>query len=109
MELDRTMFYPQGGGQAGDTGELVRANGARIAIADTRKGETLDSVVHVPAPAMRAARAGRSADARLDWDAAHALHAPAHRAARDVVRRRRAGRPAAISRRTRRGSTSTST
>jgi misacylated tRNA(Ala) deacylase len=49
--LDRTVFYPQGGGQAGDAGELVLADGRRIAIADTRKHPELPGViVHVPAP-----------------------------------------------------------
>ena len=33
IELDRTIFYPLGGGQMGDTGTLLRANGERIAIA----------------------------------------------------------------------------
>jgi len=37
--LDRTVFYPLGGGQAGDTGALVLADGTRIAIADTRKAK----------------------------------------------------------------------
>ena len=27
VELDRTLFYPQGGGQMGDTGGLTRASG----------------------------------------------------------------------------------
>jgi misacylated tRNA(Ala) deacylase len=35
--LDRTVFYPLGGGQAGDTGLLVHASGARLAVVDTRK------------------------------------------------------------------------
>jgi misacylated tRNA(Ala) deacylase len=39
IELDRTVFYPQGGGQAGDSGSLLRANGERLAITDTRKGD----------------------------------------------------------------------
>lgn len=50
IELDRTIFYPMGGGQIGDSGVLRRANGETIAIADTRKGEALDSVLHIPAP-----------------------------------------------------------
>ena len=40
LELDRTIFYPLGGGQPGDTGALVRASGERIPIVDTRKGST---------------------------------------------------------------------
>jgi misacylated tRNA(Ala) deacylase len=35
--LDRTVFYPQGGGQAGDTGTLTTAAGGVLAVADTRK------------------------------------------------------------------------
>jgi hypothetical protein len=46
--LDRTVFYPSGGGQPGDTGFLARADGTRVAIADTRKGE--GGILHVPAP-----------------------------------------------------------
>jgi misacylated tRNA(Ala) deacylase len=37
IELDRTVFYPQGGGQAGDAGVLRLADGREVAIADTRK------------------------------------------------------------------------
>jgi len=42
IELDRTIFYPQGGGQAGDTGTLLRGNGERVAVVDTRKGALPD-------------------------------------------------------------------
>lgn len=35
--LDRTVFYPLGGGQAGDSGQLLRADGSAIAVLDTRK------------------------------------------------------------------------
>ncbi|MBK1712063.1 alanyl-tRNA editing protein [Rubrivivax gelatinosus] len=48
--LDRTVFYPQGGGQAGDAGELLTAEGRRVAIADTRKHpEQPGVIVHRPA------------------------------------------------------------
>jgi alanyl-tRNA synthetase/misacylated tRNA(Ala) deacylase len=35
--LDRTVFYPLGGGQAGDSGWLTLADGTRLRIADARK------------------------------------------------------------------------
>ena len=75
IRLDRTVFYPQGGGQAGDAGELVRADGLRLAIADTKKGEAPGEVVHVPAPgqdeALAALRPGDAVTARIDWDRRH--------------------------------------
>lgn len=40
--LDRTVFYPLGGGQAGDSGSLTLADGRQIIIADTRKGKAAD-------------------------------------------------------------------
>ena len=73
IELDRTIFYPQGGGQAGDSGVLLRANGERIAIADTRKGDAPDSVVHVPGAAMPAPDIGETLALELDWARRHAL------------------------------------
>ena len=50
--LDRTVFYPLGGGQAGDRGELRLPDGRVLRIADTRKGEA--GVLHVPAPDQQA-------------------------------------------------------
>ena len=49
--LDRTVFYPLGGGQAGDAGELVAADGRRVLIADTRKQPPLpiEDVAKIPA------------------------------------------------------------
>ena len=46
--LDRTVFYPLGGGQAGDTGVLVLADGRSLAVADTRKHkERAGAIAHV--------------------------------------------------------------
>jgi misacylated tRNA(Ala) deacylase len=70
VQLDRTVFYPHGGGQAGDRGELVLADGRRIVIADTRKGETPGEIVHVLADANDAGAltAGAAVRATIDVD-----------------------------------------
>jgi len=68
VQLDRTVFYPHGGGQAGDRGELVLADGRAVAIADTRKGEQPGDVVHVLAQAdeLAAFKVGDRVRARID-------------------------------------------
>ena len=52
IELDRTVFYPRGGGQPGDTGGLRRADGVAVRVIDARQGEGPASVVHVPEPGV---------------------------------------------------------
>ena len=73
--LARTVFYPQGGGQAGDAGELLLSDGTRIVIADTRKGEAPGSILHVPAAeqseALSRLRPGDEVTARIDWERRH--------------------------------------
>jgi misacylated tRNA(Ala) deacylase len=80
--LDRTVFYPLGGGQAGDSGVLVLADGRELAIADTRKakdaeGQPTAAILHLPAPdaaALRAAlKPGDVVTARIDWERRHRL------------------------------------
>lgn len=73
IELDRTIFYPMGGGQMGDSGVLLRANGERIAIADTRKGDGIDSVVHVADAVMPQLQVGEALTLEIDWQRRHAL------------------------------------
>jgi misacylated tRNA(Ala) deacylase len=73
IELDRTIFYPLGGGQPGDVGALVRDNGERIAIADTRKGEVPGSVLHIPAAGMPRPEPGERLLLEIDWARRYAL------------------------------------
>jgi misacylated tRNA(Ala) deacylase len=68
IRLDRTVFYPMGGGQPGDTGQLRRADGSTVAIADTRKGAAPGEIVHVPAPGQTLPAAGETVTAEIDWD-----------------------------------------
>ena len=49
--LDRTVFYPLGGGQAGDIGVLRLADGRELIVTDTRKSkEHAGGVLHMLAP-----------------------------------------------------------
>jgi len=73
IELDRTIFYPQGGGQAGDTGTFMRESGERIVVTDTRKGDTFDSVVHALSPEAPRPEVGETLTLELDWARRHAL------------------------------------
>jgi len=73
IELDATIFYPLGGGQPGDTGALVRASGERIVIADTRKGEGADSVLHVAAAGVPLPQPGETVTLEIDWPRRYAL------------------------------------
>jgi misacylated tRNA(Ala) deacylase len=67
IRLDRTVFYPNGGGQPGDAGTLTLADGMTVHIVDTRKGDGLDDVVHVPSPGASVPGVGDKVTAEIDW------------------------------------------
>ena len=88
--LDRSVFYPLGGGQAGDAGLLLLGDGREIAIVDTRKGKAedgsfTDAICHLPAPEVLAQllgsaesgglclAVGNTVTARIDWARRHRL------------------------------------
>jgi len=77
--LDRTVFYPRGGGQPGDTG-VLRWDGGDVVVSDTFTSRETGNVVHRvdgdPPPA------GANVTGEIDWDRRHthmrthtALHA----------------------------------
>ena len=70
--LDRTVFYPTGGGQPGDRGRLVGPDGRTIAIATTVYDADGRGIVHVPAESMTEGLApGDEVTAEIDWDLRH--------------------------------------
>jgi misacylated tRNA(Ala) deacylase len=80
--LDRTVFYPLGGGQAGDSGVLELPGGAVLRIADTRKlkdadGKPTGGIAHVPEAGQEVLlanlRVGDAVTARIDWERRHRL------------------------------------
>jgi misacylated tRNA(Ala) deacylase len=74
IRLDRTVFYPMGGGQPGDSGVLRLASGETITIADTRKGDEPDEVIHIAAAGDTPLPApGVELIAEIDWDRRYRL------------------------------------
>ena len=67
VQLDRTVFYPLGGGQAGDTGRLGSTR-----VVDTRKGADADSVLHLVEDPS-GLKAGMKVEVALDWERRHRL------------------------------------
>jgi misacylated tRNA(Ala) deacylase len=67
IRLDRTVFYPMGGGQPGDSGVLRLASGLEIAIVDTTKGELPNEVIHIPAVGSAVPEPGSELVAEIDW------------------------------------------
>lgn len=73
IELDRTIFYPLAGGQLGDSGTMIADDGTTTAIADTRKGEAPDQVLHLPAPGSPLPRVGGAVRLAIDWERRYAM------------------------------------
>lgn len=69
--LDRTVFYPTGGGQPGDTGALRGADGREYRVVDTVK--THRGIAHVLDEAAAAPAKGDRVTAAIDWDRRYRL------------------------------------
>lgn len=77
--LDRTVFYPTGGGQPGDSGLLVRADGSEFRIATTVYDKDRTTILHVPAETDHLPEIGEKVECRIDWQRRHS-HMRAHSA-----------------------------
>ena len=64
------MFYPTGGGQPGDSGWL-RWEGGETRIAEARKGDGPDAVLHIAEDGSALPAPGTQVEAVIDWDRRH--------------------------------------
>ncbi|KQT88491.1 alanyl-tRNA editing protein [Aurantimonas sp. Leaf443] len=67
LVFDRSNFYPEGGGQPGDTGFVERADGSRIAILGTRYGEDRSEIVLLAAEDAPTVEPGETLVLHVDW------------------------------------------
>ena len=73
IRLDRTVFYPTGGGQPGDTGILRLADSGTLRIVEARKGADHEDVVHVPEDGAAPPAPGTKVTAEIDWERRHRM------------------------------------
>ncbi|HEX9584022.1 MAG TPA: alanyl-tRNA editing protein [Gammaproteobacteria bacterium] len=72
--LDRTVFYPMGGGQPGDAGFIEPLDGGEpVRIADTRKADKSHEILHIPEQPAATALDGARVRAVIDWERRYRL------------------------------------
>ncbi|WP_316360051.1 alanyl-tRNA editing protein [Devosia sp.] len=72
--LDRTVFYAASGGQPGDHGSIMQADGSVIAIATAVHPEgDKTRIVHMPVEAQGSPTVGELVTATIDWDRRYRL------------------------------------
>ncbi|MDG5494412.1 alanyl-tRNA editing protein [Niveispirillum sp. BGYR6] len=74
IRLDATLFYPNGGGQPGDTGRIDWEGGS-VAVTDTRKAVPLvengPDILHIVPADSPLPPPGTSVTLHLDWERRH--------------------------------------
>lgn len=71
--LAATIFYPLGGGQPGDTGQLT-INGRDYRVVDTRYAEDRNTIAHfLEETDLSSIQSGDGVDMEIDWERRHRL------------------------------------
>lgn len=73
VQLDKTVFYPTGGGQPGDTGRLSRSDGSVVTVVNTVKGDGPEDIVHLIEDGATTPAVGETVRVEIDWDRRHRL------------------------------------
>lgn len=69
--LNQTVFYPQGGGQLGDSGIMALTDGSEIEITDTQKAE--HEILHIVAEGSPLPSVGDSVRVEINWNRRYRL------------------------------------
>ena len=94
LVVNQTPFYAEAGGQVGDTGTIVSAEGARVRVSDTRReaeglhvhrGTIEEGTLSVDEAVVLAVDGARRTALRANHSATHLLHAALRRALGDHV------------------------
>ncbi len=67
IQLDRTIFYAESGGQPGDIGEIV-LNDRVLKVIDTQKGSNPKEIQHIIEGEIEQDLIGKSCELRIDWE-----------------------------------------
>jgi misacylated tRNA(Ala) deacylase len=67
IQLDRTIFYAESGGQPGDIGEIV-LNDRVLKVIDTQKGSNPKEIQHIIEGEIDQDLIGKSCELRIDWE-----------------------------------------
>ncbi|HDM92120.1 MAG TPA: alanine--tRNA ligase, partial [Candidatus Korarchaeota archaeon] len=65
LVLDRTAFYPEGGGQPSDTGFLILSDGTKLKV--VRAEKVKDRVLHFVEGELSKVRVGDEVSGEIDW------------------------------------------
>ncbi len=66
IQLDKTVFYPEGGGQPGDTGWMILATRSEVPIVDTQY-HLSEGLIHLVGETDSRPSVGEEVQLRIDW------------------------------------------
>ncbi len=73
LYIDRSIFYPQGGGQPGDSGVIEWGTGLKTNIKNTVYSPDRKSIILIPEEGQDVPQLGQTVLQHLDWERRHAL------------------------------------
>lgn len=67
IQLNRTIFYAESGGQPGDIGEII-INDRALKVVDTQKGNSSKEIFHIVEGEIDQGLIGKECEAKIDWE-----------------------------------------